>query len=391
MSARTGRRHLKNAIAQPFRKTKCFPSNGTGHQDIVQIALPPDKASETTKSIIEHRRQKIEDALTKWNPKPINEVQAPNTDVLQVVFVVHGIRDYGRWSAPFRKALEGVPNTVVISPRYGYFGMGPFLFGSEREKFVKWFMDEVTEAKALYPKATRFDFVGHSNGTYLLARALQQYESLELSTVVFAGSVVNRGYEWNVYKEQGRVKNILNIKGDRDWVVALFPELFEFIRLLPRRLSGMWGPASWSSTTSGLSTAMAGLSNKLDWYLTESNQTSQFELPIGSGGFCGFEQVSDDNELKIKGAHSAFTKIIPQISDYVKDPNMAKNASSIVTTHKTEGLIWSKMNYLSIFVFILLAIVVVLLGFWVVSPARQYSVQVGIVYVVLLLWFLQRL
>jgi len=76
-----------------------------------------------------------------------NEEQPYKTDdeVTHIVFVLHGIRDLGRWSAAFETRLrEAFQSTgqklAVVSSRYAYFGMGPFLFRSVRQKYVRWFM-----------------------------------------------------------------------------------------------------------------------------------------------------------------------------------------------------------------------------------------------------------
>src|SRR5206468_4067540 len=108
----------------------------------------------------------------------------------------HGIRDVGNWTTDFDAQLNAAfgskGDTVrVLRPGYGYFPMGPFLLFTDRQKYVRWFMDEYTEALARYPNADgNVHFIGHSNGTYVLASALSQYKTLEVNRVAFAGSVV---------------------------------------------------------------------------------------------------------------------------------------------------------------------------------------------------------
>jgi pimeloyl-ACP methyl ester carboxylesterase len=89
-------------------------------------------------------------------------------------------------------------------------------------------MDQYTEALAAYPNADgNIDFVGHSNGTYVLARALQDYHTLSVNRVVFAGSVVRRDYDWDGALAREQVKRVRNYVASADWVVALFPHFFE--------------------------------------------------------------------------------------------------------------------------------------------------------------------
>ncbi|MFN0125720.1 MAG: esterase/lipase family protein [Verrucomicrobiales bacterium] len=151
--------------------------------------------------------------------------------VHRVVFIMHGIRDYGFWTAEVAKhaerigSLAGEKVKTVISS-YGYFPMLGFLLQPERQDNVRWFMDQFTEALARYPNA-RISFVGHSNGTYLLASALQRYRACFFDQVVFAGSVVPRWFPWDAMLRDKRIDRIQNYVATKDWVVAIFPAVFE--------------------------------------------------------------------------------------------------------------------------------------------------------------------
>ncbi|HYN82317.1 MAG TPA: hypothetical protein VES88_12505 [Gemmatimonadaceae bacterium] len=159
----------------------------------------------------------------------------PNDKVTDVIFVIHGIRDEGYWTQRIarRVKVEGRKAGRVFEAEtssYGYFPMLPFLLPSTRRAKVEWLMDEYTEDLALYPNAA-FSFVGHSNGTYLLARALQDYPACHFQRVVFAGSVVSTRYDWSHMLERERVKAVLNYVATSDWVVAFFPKGFQQLRL----------------------------------------------------------------------------------------------------------------------------------------------------------------
>jgi hypothetical protein len=93
-----------------------------------------------------------------------------------------------------------------------------------RRRKVAWLIDRYTEAKARYPNA-RFSYVGHSNGTYLAARALRDYPAAHFTRIVFAGSVVRYDYDWEklIRGPRRRVESILNYVATNDWVVAIFP------------------------------------------------------------------------------------------------------------------------------------------------------------------------
>ncbi|MEN1834970.1 alpha/beta hydrolase [Pseudomonas lijiangensis] len=172
-------------------------------------------------------------------------VTNPNID--NVVFVIHGIRDQGFWTQKIARrvrtlaaqdALRAKALNVATKPSewatetssYGYFPMLPFLLPWYRRNKVEWLMDKYTEALARYPNA-KFSYVGHSNGTYLIAKALELYPCCKFENVVFAGSVVRVEYDWRKLLDanQPRVKNVLNLVATSDWVVAFFPKLFQFL------------------------------------------------------------------------------------------------------------------------------------------------------------------
>ena len=85
-----------------------------------------------------------------------------------------------------------------------------------------------THAKARYPNAT-FDYVGHSNGTYLAAGALQEYAAARFGNIYFAGSVVRVDFHWNKFAAAGRVEHFHNARGATDWVIALAPKSVDYV------------------------------------------------------------------------------------------------------------------------------------------------------------------
>jgi hypothetical protein len=162
-------------------------------------------------------------------------------DVTDVIFVVHGIRDEGYWTHKIarivrkRAAVAGRVFATETSS-YGYFPMLPFLFAWQRRDKVEWMMDQYADAVARYPNAV-FHYVGHSNGTYCLARALELYSCCRFERVVFAGSVVPHSYKWKRFlptfsdegshRKWGQVETVLNYVATGDWVVAWFPKFFQ--------------------------------------------------------------------------------------------------------------------------------------------------------------------
>jgi hypothetical protein len=136
--------------------------------------------------------------------------------------------------------MPGNVRTVATeTSSYGYFPMLPFLFAGRRREKVEWLMDQYATAVAAYPNAKRFHFVGHSNGAYCLAEALRLYSCCRFENVVLAGSVVRTRFRWDLYLRDspprsdldrplhGSVGKVLNFTATTDWVVAVFPKLFQ--------------------------------------------------------------------------------------------------------------------------------------------------------------------
>jgi len=149
----------------------------TSHSKIVDVADPTEQYS-----VVSKRRQLISDALTLDSEQlqdiaePIELMgdilpAPPNDSVENVVFVIHGIRDLGYWTQKIatnvKKVSEG--RFKSLTPSYGFFAMLPFVWWWVRRRKVEWFMDQYVEARAAFPTA-QFDYVGHSNGSYLLAK-----------------------------------------------------------------------------------------------------------------------------------------------------------------------------------------------------------------------------
>jgi pimeloyl-ACP methyl ester carboxylesterase len=281
----------------------------SGHGNVVDMGKDPDKPNprnraEREELEIRQGRQKSFLQAIRCSGDELKEIQVDvidqdlrlppiNKDITDVIFVIHGIRDLGYWThkiaqkvtklgaAPETKKLfatetsldaEAKPKKRLFATEtssYGYFPMLPFILPWTRRAKVEWLMDQYITDLTLYPNAD-FSFVGHSNGTYLLAKALEEYPACHFKHVVFAGSVVRSGYDWekllpqydveNVLVTPGRVTAVMNYVATADWVVALFPK--------------------------GLQT---------------------LHIPdLGSAGHDGFTRLDDHQEIRyVKGGHSA--------------------------------------------------------------------------------------
>jgi pimeloyl-ACP methyl ester carboxylesterase len=206
----------------------------SGHADIVCMAPGGAKATEAARK---GRRDRFLEALTatplqlaacRINREQMEDTLPPPPDpaVRDMVFVVHGIRDKGFWTKKIARTIKEEATQAgqrfeSWTEGYGYFAMLPFLLKSVRQRKVAWLMDRYCEARARYPNAA-FHYVGHSNGTYLAARALCDYPAAKFARVLFAGSVVRRDYDWQTVINAGRVGKVLNYVSTADYVVAVF-------------------------------------------------------------------------------------------------------------------------------------------------------------------------
>jgi pimeloyl-ACP methyl ester carboxylesterase len=151
--------------------------------------------------------------------------------VTHAVMIVHGIRDNGFWTKRVAREIKTLARTQRIevrapTPSYGYFSMRDFICG--REHATRWFLERYADVKSHFPCA-KISFVGHSNGTYIAARALELCPAVKFENIVFAGSVVRRDFRWARFPK--RVRAILNYVGSGDGVVAFLPAVFEFLHL----------------------------------------------------------------------------------------------------------------------------------------------------------------
>lgn len=193
----------------------------SGHGNVIEL-FEPDSGE---------KRQKVLRKAMIVEPSSVHD-DVNDEIITDIVFVIHGIRDEGYWAKKIAqrvKLLEepGKNSIATETSSYGYFPMLSFLIPGARQEKVHWFMDKYTEAKAKYPDAN-FHFIGHSHGTYLLAKALEDYDSVKFKNVLFAGSVVHQNYKWTNYVPD-RIEHVYNFEATADWVVAFFPKALQSV------------------------------------------------------------------------------------------------------------------------------------------------------------------
>lgn len=199
----------------------------TGHNNITNFEVAGRRVA------IVQALSATDDKLRSLTVVPADEVIIPDENVKKVVFVLHGIRDRGYWThkiarkvrqrywSDHPKERDAVPRVLVIASEtssYGYFPAFSFIFRSRRHDKTIWLVEEYAATLARYPNAT-FSFVGHSNGTYLLAHAIATYPAIKFDRAVLAGSVIRRSFDWKEFAPD-QIERVVNYKASRDLVLA---------------------------------------------------------------------------------------------------------------------------------------------------------------------------
>jgi pimeloyl-ACP methyl ester carboxylesterase len=205
------------------------------HVDIVDLDDPlfgRNRKAAFSKALAESEEaRKSEWAVEPWDVDPL----PPDPNVKRVLFVIHGIRDVGHWTQKIavraKREYASLPGhslheIEVITSSYGYFSMLQFLWFRERRKKVAWLVEEYVEAKRRFPSA-KFSYIGHSNGTYLVAHAMELFPQIEFERLALAGSVLSSRFNWQRIRSQAQY--VLNFTATSDWVVGIFPRIADLL------------------------------------------------------------------------------------------------------------------------------------------------------------------
>jgi alpha-beta hydrolase superfamily lysophospholipase/tRNA-binding EMAP/Myf-like protein len=305
--------------------------------------------------VIGEKRKAIFEKALLSPPKELFEMQIipadqgsikVDTSITDVVFVIHGIRDTGYWTQKVAWRVKAAGDKAgrkfaTETSTYGYFPMLPFLLSFVRRKKVEWLMDQYTENLAQYPNA-EFSFMGHSNGTYLLAKAMKEYPACKFKNVVFAGSVVHSGFNWKELIEQKRISKFYNLVASSDWVVAMFPKTFQRLRI----------------------------------------------QDLGSGGFDGFKaELDEPYQLKfVSGSHGAATeeKYWDEIANIIVQGRFSESVHELSTIKRSAFM--KILGAVSPLPFLLI-IACLILGAWAILHF-DYNVSENMKIIFFILYFL---
>jgi pimeloyl-ACP methyl ester carboxylesterase len=97
-----------------------------------------------------------------------------------------------------------------------------------RSRNIPAFRDMYTEKLAANP-LTEFDFIGHSNGTYIFGHSLLSTPSMQFNHVVLAAPVLPTDFDWNLLLQRRQVKAVRYDAADEDWPVGILCPLLNAV------------------------------------------------------------------------------------------------------------------------------------------------------------------
>ncbi len=134
--------------------------------------------------------------------------------MFRCVMSLHGIRTRGVWQKDLVPILARA-GFIPYALDYGSFSIFKFASGRARARKLGWLRDEYERVTA-EAGVQRPSIVAHSFGTYLVAGLLTKYPEFRFDKVIFAGSIVDRAFDWPGLLNAGHVNLVRNDYGALD-------------------------------------------------------------------------------------------------------------------------------------------------------------------------------
>ena len=239
-------------------------------------------------------------------PEPVTV--APTVDC-DVCFILHGIRAGNKdpWISDTAAALEA-KGWEVLRPNTGWFSAWEFALPWVRNRKTHEFLTIYGDI-ARNHDMNRFAFFGHSNGTYMVARALDQVPAIRFRRMLLAGTVLTPEYNWRrVFARQqvgawnstsGRwVDGVVhNDRASRDVPVGMLCSFLSGLRFKSRSI-GPGGVVGFVNSVEGLQeddllykgghaaalkTGAAGRLDQIVGFLADGRATDAPDQRLGGG------------------------------------------------------------------------------------------------------------
>jgi pimeloyl-ACP methyl ester carboxylesterase len=134
--------------------------------------------------------------------------------MFRCVLSLNGIRTRGVWQKDLVPVLAR-HGFIPYALDYGSFSIFKFASRRARDRKLEWLRSEY-ERVTTDCGVQRPSVVAHSFGTYLVAGLLAKYPNLLFDKVIFAGSIVDRRYDWASKLGAGQVNFVRNDYGSLD-------------------------------------------------------------------------------------------------------------------------------------------------------------------------------
>jgi hypothetical protein len=237
---------LDSADVDQFPGGYQFDVPGADHSSVIRLDRVRDlKRREARYRLIRDCILHPEGQADHIRPTRVEPAEEPH----QVVFVLHGIRDTNNdWVQNACDRISArAPKVEVIAPNQGYLTLLEFLSPTRRRRPSRDLKDAYNACVTKYPNV-EFHFLGHSNGTYQLGRALRDVPEMRFGRVVLAGSVLPTNYPWDKRFQSGQVKQLENHMSLKDTAVGF---VCSALRAIGMRDLGTGGFTGFEKTGTG--------------------------------------------------------------------------------------------------------------------------------------------
>lgn len=142
-----------------------------------------------------------------------------DSEIQEVVFLIHGIRDRAGWQSRVQRVLEEVPTIKVIPIKFGFLDVVRFWFPFwTRTPSIEFTRGQIQIGKNRH-KADHYSVIAHSFGTYAITKILTDTKDLVLHRLVLCGCVVQERFPWENISAR-ITTDVINDHGTRDiWPV----------------------------------------------------------------------------------------------------------------------------------------------------------------------------